>query len=114
MIEREVSRLSDPLAPLLQALAQGDSLIIFPEGTRRAQAEPNEFKGGLYHLAEAYPNIKLVPVYLDTLHRSMPKGSIFPVPLICTVRFGGAIVVEPTEHKKVFLTRARDAVLQLI
>ncbi len=114
LIEREVSRHSDPLAPLLQALAQGDSLIIFPEGTRRAQAEPNEFKGGLYHLAEAYPNIKLVPVYLDTLHRSMPKGSIFPVPLICTVRFGGAIVVEPTEHKKVFLTRARDAVLQLI
>ena len=114
LVEREVSRHSDPLAPLLQALAQGDSLIIFPEGTRRAQAEPNEFKGGLYHLAEAYPNIKLVPVYLDTLHRSMPKGSILPVPLICTVRFGGAIVFEPAEHKKVFLTRARDAVLQLI
>jgi 1-acyl-sn-glycerol-3-phosphate acyltransferase len=114
LIEREVSRHSDPLAPLLQALAQGDSLIIFPEGTRRAQAEPNEFKGGLYHLAEAYPNTKLVPVYLDTLHRSMPKGSILPVPLICTVRFGGAIVFEPAEHKKVFLTRARDAVLQLI
>ena len=114
LIEREVSRHSDPLKPLLAALAQGDSLIIFPEGTRRAQAEPNEFKGGLYHLAEAFPDVNLVPVYLDTLHRSMPKGSMLPVPLICTVRFGGAVKFEPAEHKKAFLSRAREAVLQLI
>lgn len=114
LIEREVSRHSDPLQPLLEALAGGDSLIIFPEGTRRAQAEPSDFKGGLHHLAEAFPNVKLIPVYLDTLHRSMPKGSLLPVPLICTVRFGGAIAFDATEHKKEFLARARDAVLQLI
>jgi 1-acyl-sn-glycerol-3-phosphate acyltransferase len=114
LIEREVSRHSDPLQPLLEALFSGDSLIIFPEGTRRAQAEPNEFKGGLYHLAEAFPQVKLVPVYLDTLHRSMPKGSILPVPLICTVRFGGAVKFEVDEHKKEFLARAREAVLKLI
>lgn len=53
LIEREVLRHSDPLAPLLTALAAGDSLIIFPEGTRKAQAEPSGFKGGLYHLTEA-------------------------------------------------------------
>lgn len=114
LIEREVSRHSDPLAPLLEALSSGDSLIIFPEGTRRAQAEPSDFKGGLYHLAEAFPTVRLIPVYLDTLHRSMPKGSHLPVPLICTVRFGGAIQFLPDEHKKVFLTRAREAVLALI
>jgi 1-acyl-sn-glycerol-3-phosphate acyltransferase len=114
LIEREVSRHSDPLQPLLEALSSGDSLIIFPEGTRRTQAEPNEFKGGLYHLAEAFPNVKLVPVYLDTLHRSMPKGSILPVPLICTVRFGGAVKFDADEHKKEFLARAREAVLKLI
>jgi 1-acyl-sn-glycerol-3-phosphate acyltransferase len=114
LIEREVSRHSDPLQPLLDGLSSGDSLIIFPEGTRRAQAEPSDFKGGLYHLAEAFPNVKLIPVYLDTLHRSMPKGSLLPVPLICTVRFGGAISLLPNEHKKVFLARAREAVLALI
>ena len=114
LIEREVSRHSDPLAPLLEALSQGDSLIIFPEGTRRAQAEPSDFKGGLYHLAEAFPNVKLIPVYLDTLHRSMPKGSLLPVPLICTVRFGSGITWQADEHKKAFLSRAREAVLALI
>ena len=114
LIEREVSRHSDPLAPLLAALAAGHSLIIFPEGTRRAQAEPSDFKGGLYHLAEAFPQVQLVPVYLDTLHRSMPKGSYLPVPLICTVRFGAALALQANEHKKQFLARARVAVLRLI
>lgn len=114
LIERTVTRHSDPLQPLLDALAGGDSLIIFPEGTRRAQAEPSDFKGGLYHLAEAFPSVKLSPVYLDTLHRSMPKGCLLPVPLVCTVRFGGAIVLLPNEHKKVFLARAREAVIALI
>lgn len=112
LIEREMTR--DPLAPMLAALAVGDSLIIFPEGTRRAQAEPSDFKGGIYHLAEAFPQVKLIPVYLDTLHRSMPKGSILPVPMICTVRFGGAIALQANEHKKAFLVRAREAVLSLM
>lgn len=114
LIDREVNRHSDPLAPLLEALRNGDSLIIFPEGTRRAQAEPSDFKGGLYHLAEAFPDVRLVPVYLDTLHRSMPKGSLLPVPLICTVRFGGEIFLLAGEQKKVFLERARAAILALI
>ena len=114
LIDREFSKHSNPLEPLLTALENGDSLIIFPEGTRRAQAEPSEFKGGLYHLAEAFPQVKLIPVYLDTLHRSMPKGAILPVPLICTVRFGAAISLHENEHKKEFLARAREAVLALI
>lgn len=114
LIDREFSRRDNPLEPLLTALENGDSLIIFPEGTRRAQAEPSEFKGGLFHLAETFPQVALIPVYLDTLHRSMPKGAILPVPLICTVRFGAAIRLHENEHKKEFLARARETVLALI
>lgn len=114
LIDREFSRHENPLQPLLTALQNGDSLIIFPEGTRRAQAEPSEFKGGLFHLAEAFPAVKLIPVYLDTLHRSMPKGAALPVPLVCTVRFGAPISLHANEHKKDFLARAREAVLALI
>lgn len=114
LIDRDFSRHENPLEPLFTALQNGDSLIIFPEGTRRAQAEPSEFKGGLYHLTEAFPAVKLIPVYLDTLHRSMPKGAVLPVPLICTVRFGAAINLKTNEHKKDFLARARKAVLALM
>lgn len=104
---------ADPLAPLKAALAAGDSLIIFPEGTRTAQPLPSEFKSGLYRLAEAFPGVALIPVYLDNLHRSMPKGSFVPVPLICTVRFGAPLAHVEGESKEDFLVRARQAVVDL-
>src|ERR1700733_9351884 len=48
----------DPLEPLMEALRHGDSLVIFPEGTRGHQAEPAAFKAGLFHLAEAFPEVQ--------------------------------------------------------
>ena len=38
----------------------------------------------------------------------MPKGAVLPVPLICTVRFGAAMRLEPDENKEAFLQRARE------
>lgn len=104
---------SDPLEPLREALAHGDSLIIFPEGTRRAEALPGLFKSGLYHLARQFPEVELTPVYLENLHRSLPKGTLLPVPLICTVRFGAIFNRVPGETKSAFLERARQAVVEL-
>ena len=42
----------DPLEPLIDALENGDSIILFPEGTRGNQEEPQKFKSGLYNLAQ--------------------------------------------------------------
>lgn len=104
---------ANPLDPLMAALAQGDSLIIFPEGTRQTQALPGPFKSGLFHLAEAFPDVDLVPVYLENLHRSMPKGSFFPVPVTCAVSFGPVLPRIAGEDKADFLERARRAITEL-
>jgi 1-acyl-sn-glycerol-3-phosphate acyltransferase len=103
----------DPLAPLGEALERGESLIIFPEGTRRAQALPSPFKSGIFHLATKFPNAELIPVYLDNLYRSMPKGTYLPVPLTCSVRFGAPLPRVADETKDAFLERARQAVVDL-
>jgi 1-acyl-sn-glycerol-3-phosphate acyltransferase len=113
-IERNADkRERDPLAPLAEALQRGESLIIFPEGTRRAQALPSPFKSGLFHLAAKFPAVELIPVYLDNLYRSMPKGTLLPVPLTCSVRFGAALERRGDETKDAFLERARRAVVDL-
>jgi 1-acyl-sn-glycerol-3-phosphate acyltransferase len=104
---------ADPLDPLRAALRAGDSLIIFPEGTRGNEAAPARFRSGLYRLADEFPSIELVPVYLDNLHRSLPKGALLPVPMVCTVRFGAPIALAPGEEKEAFLDRARAAVIAL-
>jgi 1-acyl-sn-glycerol-3-phosphate acyltransferase len=104
---------ADPLRPLYDALERGESIIIFPEGTRTAQPLPGTFKSGLYHLADRFREVALIPVYLENLHRSMPKGTFFPVPFICTVRFGAPLQRIGGEDKSAFLERARNAVIGL-
>jgi 1-acyl-sn-glycerol-3-phosphate acyltransferase len=104
---------ADPLDPLRDALEHGFSLIIFPEGTRSAQPLPGPFKSGLYRLAVEFPQVELIPVYIENLHRSMPKGALLPVPIICTVRFGAPIALREGESKEQFLERARAAVIAL-
>lgn len=103
----------DPLQPLIQALEAGDSLILFPEGTRCEQPLPGDFKAGLFHLAQRFPHVELVPVYLDNLGRSLPKGKHIPVPIISTVRFGAPLAAVRGEPKNTFLARAREAVVRL-
>jgi 1-acyl-sn-glycerol-3-phosphate acyltransferase len=104
---------ADPLQPLRDALENGFSLILFPEGTRSAQPLPNPFKAGLYHLAMQFPAVELIPVYIENLHRSMPKGAVIPVPAICTVRFGAPLQRMAGEDRGEFLERARMAVIAL-
>ena len=103
----------DPLEPLLEALRHGDSLVIFPEGTRGNAAEPAPFKSGLYALAQAFPGVPLVPAWIDNVQRVMPKGEVVPVPILCTVVFGPPIALAAGEERRAFLDRARAAVMAL-
>ncbi|HEX5388719.1 MAG TPA: lysophospholipid acyltransferase family protein [Burkholderiaceae bacterium] len=103
----------DPLEPLIDALAKGDSIILFPEGTRGNQEDPQTFKSGLYNLAQRFPDVVLVPSWIHNVQRVMPKGEVVPVPVLCSVTFGAPIRVEAGESRTDFLVRARDAVMAL-
>jgi 1-acyl-sn-glycerol-3-phosphate acyltransferase len=103
---------ADPLAPLKAALEHGDSLVIFPEGTRGFEPLPQAFKSGLFHLARQFPGVQLIPAWIDNVQRVMPKGEVVPVPILCTVTFGAPCNLQPEETKAAFLARARDAVIE--
>jgi 1-acyl-sn-glycerol-3-phosphate acyltransferase len=111
---RPEARTQDPVAQMVEALDKGSSLIIFPEGQRNSSdAALLPFKSGLYHLAKAKPDVDLVPVWIANLNRVMPKGEVIPVPLICTLTFGGPLHIKPEETKDEFLFRATQALLAL-
>jgi len=113
-VERERKEVkSDPLAPLVAALEQGDSLVIFPEGTRSSKGLPQDFKSGLFHLGRKFPQVQLIPAWVDNVQRVMPKGEVVPVPVLCTVTFGAPCNLLPGETKVAFLERARAAVIAL-
>ncbi|MEO6169375.1 MAG: hypothetical protein ABIO84_00305, partial [Lysobacter sp.] len=86
---------------------------LFPEGTRNVGDGVAPFKSGIYHLARKRPELEFVPVWLDNLKRVMPKGTLVPLPLLCTARFGAPLRLAAGEDKAAFLERARAALLAL-
>ena len=104
---------NNPLADMRHALDGGDSLIIFPEGTRQNGTEMSPFKGGLFHLAKDCPGVELIPVLVENLNRILPKGEFLPVPLLGGVSFGAPIKLENGEEKSAFLDRAQSAIKAL-
>lgn len=114
LIDRHRESGGDPLDPVRDALAQGHSVLIFPEGTRGTEPLPQPFKSGLFHLSNDFPEAALAPVYLENLQRIMPKGAIWPVPLICKVHFGEPQPRIETEDKPAFLARMREAIVALV
>ncbi|MDO8450173.1 MAG: lysophospholipid acyltransferase family protein [Rhodoferax sp.] len=112
-VSRDRSAEEDPLEPLFEALDNGDSIILFPEGTRGNAEEPQPFKAGLYNLAVRFPNVELVPAWINNVQRVMPKGEVLPVPVLCSVTFGAPIHLMAGEERRAFLDRARTAVIAL-
>jgi 1-acyl-sn-glycerol-3-phosphate acyltransferase len=114
LIAREgITRQDNPVEQMADAMRQGDSLILFPEGTRSVDGVMAPFKTGLFHLASKVPEAELVPVYLQNLNRILPKGHLLPIPLLSSVVFGPPMKLEEGEKKQDFLKRARAAVLNL-
>jgi 1-acyl-sn-glycerol-3-phosphate acyltransferase len=81
----------DVLAPAREALAAGDIVLIFPEGTRGDGEELTRLKSGVARLAAAFPEAPVTPVWLQGAGRVLPKGAHMPVPMNCTVLVGDAM-----------------------
>jgi 1-acyl-sn-glycerol-3-phosphate acyltransferase len=112
-VARDRTADEDPLEPLLDALGRGDSIILFPEGTRGHQGLPQAFKAGLYNLALKCPQAVLIPAWINNVQHVLPKGEVVPVPVLCSVTFGAPMALQPDEERHAFLDRARNCVIAL-
>lgn len=105
--------LREQLDAMTSALDSGDSLIIFPEGTRGQGDAIAPFQAGLHALHRHCPDAHMVPVRLVNLNRVLPKGEFIPVPLLGTIVFGEPLPKVEGESRDEFLTRARTALIEL-
>ena len=114
LIDRDnISIRNTPIKVMIDEMQDVYSIVMFPEGGRGPGDTIREFKSGLYYLAKKRPDLELIPVYLENMSRILPRGKTLPVPMLSAVVFGPPIWLEEGENKDAFLTRARQAILNL-
>ena len=111
-IKRTVSRGDDnPLVPCDQALADGQLLIVFPEGSRGEPEQMQSFKGGIARLAESNPTVPVIPVFLHGLGKALPKGEALLVPFFCDVFVGAPL--SWTGDRRIYMRQLDERMKQL-
>lgn len=102
----------DILAPAREALAAGDIIVVFPEGTRGdASDEMARLKSGVARLAEAFPEAPVTPIWIQGAGRVLPKGGHIPVPMNCAVLVGEPLRWEG--RRTAFMDGLRESLLAL-
>jgi 1-acyl-sn-glycerol-3-phosphate acyltransferase len=96
---KNITTENNPLRRMRDALEAGDSLLIFPEGTRGSGEQMGEFRSGVAHLIEKVPGVPVVPAYLVNMGRSLPKGEFIPVPFFCEIRIGAPRVLSGSRQE---------------
>ena len=96
----------DPLQGCYDALARGEIIVLFPEGTRGEPEQMQELKSGIWYLARRFPEAPIVPVFAYGLGRSLPKGSYVPLPLFVDVFIGRPVPFH--EDKDTFMAGLRE------
>ena len=110
---RNPSRALEALQEAAKLLKSGDSILIFPEGTRGNGEKIGRFHSGLHHLLRLAPEIPLVPLYLGGLARALPKGEFLPAPNMGKIVFGPELHWKSEESREDFLDRCHQALLKL-
>ncbi len=91
-VEREETSLAG-LRMVKSILSGGESVLIFPEGTRSRTGQLQEFKPGVGLIAQEL-GVPVVPAYIQGTHQAMPVGKALPRRCQIEVFFGPAIQVE--------------------
>jgi len=112
-IQRNPEKGQDPLAHVVEAFDAGDSIILFPEGTRGEAGVVAPFRSGVGRLVRARPSIPVVPVFLSGPERIWPRGEAVPVPLGIDVHVGRPRTFDASKESRAIAEEIRDDVLAL-
>ncbi|MDF1695311.1 MAG: lysophospholipid acyltransferase family protein [Saprospiraceae bacterium] len=88
---------NDPIHKMIQALDNGYSLILFPEGTRGEPEQEQPLKPGIGLVLSQRPDVKFVPAYMKGMGKSMPKGDNLILPYNASLTYGKATHVQSTK-----------------
>ena len=94
----------DPVKIMSRLLKKKRSIILYPEGSRGKPGVMSDFKKGLGYLIQENPDVGVLPVYLDGIHKTLPKGKKIILPYNCRIIFGDIIKFNSYELNNIIST----------
>jgi len=112
------SNVRDPkaaLQPAIDALAEGKSVVIAPEGTRSKDGRLGAFKRGAFHLAQQ-TGVPVVPIVIHNALDALPNNSMIIRPAEVKVTILAPVSTEDWAFRSVApeTRKIRDAYLQVL
>ena len=98
----------DPIDDMDKMLKKQRSLILYPEGSRGIPGKMSNFKRGLGYLVQRNPNINVIPVYLENIYKTLPKGKKLILPYNCSIKFGQPIKFNSLEMEDILKTAEKE------
>ena len=95
-----------------ETLRGGETIIIYPEGTRGEDNSIQNFKTGVSHIASMNPEVPIIPIYINGPDRILPKGAFFWIPFIADVYISEPVYYDGTPTK-VFTEKIKDIIQKL-
>jgi 1-acyl-sn-glycerol-3-phosphate acyltransferase len=90
----------------------GQSILIFPEGTRTRSGKIQEFKQGIGIIAQEM-KVPIVPVKITGNFEILPKGNIVPRPGKTKIKIGKPMTFLPSESYIKVTEKIRDQLKKL-
>jgi 1-acyl-sn-glycerol-3-phosphate acyltransferase len=104
---------NDPIDSMDKMLKKSRSLILYPEGSRGIPGVMSNFKKGLGYLIQRNPDVDVIPVYLDNVYKTLPKGKKLILPYNCSINFGEPIKFNSYELEDI-LESSEKAISKLV
>lgn len=92
---------NDPIHQMIAELDKGNSLIVFPEGTRGKPEIEEPLKAGIALVLAARPDVTLVPAYMQGMGKAMPKGDSLIIPHTSQLVYGDPQKIRSTEVSQI-------------
>ncbi len=109
---RPTKEYGHPFDGIYNALENKEIVLLFPEGSRGDPEVMKPFKTGIAHMAEAYPDVPVVPLAIHGAGKALPKGEALFVPFVIDVKVGEAVYYDG-ESKTDYTKRLHEIVCKL-
>lgn len=103
---------ADSLEYAQQLLTSGNSILLFPEGTRSKDGQLQSFKRGVGKLALS-GLAPVVPIWIEGTYTALPKGARWPCHKQVTIRFGTPVSFSPADSLSTIMVEIEQRVQAL-